>query len=342
MSILNTMTNEILSAQTLLKDTNISILDAARLIRNALDVKSNATTLSDILFCSNIIEAGKRCICKSEMSIQSGFSIYLETKSHLRLESRRDLKYLGNRLMKFNSKFAKINFSELYLTDCEKWLSETFLTPSQFNKGRIFLHGLFEFAMRREWCNKNIVKLIARKKIVEKEIKPLILPQINKLLHTAKECGNHDCLSAVALLTLAGIRPREVSRLKWHDIDLSENTITVRSICSKTGGVRQVEICPSLKNLLKEKNNLSNLYICPKNWQRRWRSIRNNAGFKGVWIQDILRHTYASYHAKHFRDLPRLQLNMGHRDQRLLHSRYINMSNIKNSDAEKFFNKELS
>ena len=137
----------------------------------------------------------------------------------------------------------------------------------------------------------------------------------------------------------AGVRPREVHRLTWKDIDLEENSITIHSLCSKTGGVRQVEICSSLKRLLAPfANGKKNEKVCPKNWQKRWRDIRNDSGFKNVWVQDILRHTYASYHAKRFKDLPRLQLNMGHYDLSLLRSRYVNMRGISHTDARDFFN----
>ena len=46
--ILNTMTNEIVSANTLLERKGISILDAARLICNALDCLPKNSTLSPI------------------------------------------------------------------------------------------------------------------------------------------------------------------------------------------------------------------------------------------------------------------------------------------------------
>ena len=200
------------------------------------------------------------------------------------------------------------------------------------------LHGLFEFALKREWCDKNPIKHIERRKIVEREIIPLSYTQAESLLKSAKAPKNSECLPAVGLLLLAGIRPREVRRLKWKDIDLEENLITVRSQCSKTGGVRHVEILPALRRILVECQKGEESCICPPNWRRKWKNIREISGFKGVWVQDVLRHTYASYHAKKFRDLPRLQVNMGHRDLSLLCSRYINMRGISNVEAESFFN----
>ena len=135
---------------------------------------------------------------------------------------------------------------------------------------------------------------------------------------------------------LAGIRPREAKRLLWQDIDLEENSITVRSLCSKTGGVRHVEICPNLKDILSDSDKAQQ-EICPLNWDRKWKDIRDDSGFRGRWIQDVLRHTYASYYAKYYRNLSSLQLNMGHRDQSLLRSRYINMHGISTSNAKAFF-----
>lgn len=78
--------------------------------------------------------------------------------------------------------------------------------------------------------------------------------------------------------------------------------------------------------------------MSPPNWRRKWKNIREKSGFKDTWVQDVLRHTYASYFAKRFKNLPRLQLNMGHHDLSLLRSRYINMRGISNLEATSFFN----
>ena len=339
MGIINTMDKEIISAKSLLRGTNISLLDAARLVRNILDALPKNSSIEPIQFCAKVIEVGKRNIRSKEMRFSEGFFLYLQTKGDLRPDSLKDIRYLGRRLLKSNPELSKCNFSEFNVSECEKWLSQTFSTPSQFNKARTMLHGLFEFALRLEWCDKNPVTLIERRRIIEKEITPLAFPQIKNLIKTAKMPKHKECLPAIGLLMFAGIRPREVHRLTWEDIDLKENSITIHSLCSKTGGVRQVEICSSLKRLLAPfANGQKNERVCPKNWQKRWRDIRNDSGFKNVWVQDILRHTYASYHAKRFKDLPRLQLNMGHYDLSLLRSRYVNMRGISHTDARDFFN----
>ena len=331
------MNTEYISAKRILTGTDVSVLDAARIAKNILDAKPKNFALTDLQFCAKVIEVGLRHIRTMEMSLADGFALYLKSKQYLRPDSIRDIRCIGNRLLRTNPELGKRNFSELSVSECEEWLNAAFHTNPQFNKARTMLHGLFEFALRREWCDKNPIKRIERKKVVEKEIQPLKLSETKRLIKTAQ---NESPVYAVvvALLVYTGIRPREVRRLTWRDIDTEEKTITVRSQCSKTGGVRQVEIPPVLNRLLITHNPENTSYICPTDWQRRWRKIRDNSGFRGRWVQDVLRHTYASFHAKNYADLPRLQLNMGHRDQSLLRSRYINMHGISRAEAKSFFN----
>ena len=271
------------------------------------------------------------------MSVSKGFALYLESKQHLRKDSFNDIRYLGNRLSRAKPELVERNFSELTVAECEEWLNAAFHTDNQFNKARTMLHGLFEFALRREWCDKNPIKRIARRKVVEKEIQPLKLSETKRLIKNAQR-ESPNCAVVAALLVYTGIRPREVRRLTWRDIDTEEKTITVRSQCSKTGGVRQVEIPPVLNRfLIAHSSEFKEGKICPTDWQRRWRKIRDNSGFRDRWVCDVLRHTYASFHAKRYTDLPRLQLNMGHRDLSLLRSRYVNMYGISRADAKCFF-----
>ena len=332
------MNTDYISAKRILTGTDVSVLDAARIAKNILDAKPKNFVLTNLQFCAKVIEVGLRHIRTKEMPLADGFALYLKSKQHLCPDSIRDIRCIGNRLLRTKPELARRNFSELSASECEEWLNTAFHTNPQFNKARAMLHGLFEFALRREWCDKNPIKRIERKKVVEKEIQPLKLAETKRLIKTAQRESPVYAVVA-ALLVYTGIRPREVRRLTWRDIDTEEKTITVRSQCSKTGGVRQVEIPPVLNRvLIAHSRELKEEKICPTDWQRRWRKIRDNSGFRGRWVQDVLRHTYASFHAKNYADLPRLQLNMGHYDVSLLRSRYVNMRGISNTDARNFFN----
>lgn len=331
------MNNTLSLAEHLLHGVDVSLVDAARLVRQILDLKPEGSPLTDLVYCSSLIQAGLKHRHVQPKCVQEGFALYLEAKQHLRSDSYRDVRYLGSRLMGARPDFAKTCFSTLSLEDCEQWLSDAFETDSQFNKGRAMLHGLFQFAECREWCARNPIQNVAKKRVVEKEIRPLSLPEAQRLLEESTRLGRGECLPAVALLLWAGLRPMELQRLCWGDIDLVEASITIRAHCSKTGGVRQVDICPPLKSCLQSYVAEPTQRICPRNWRNKWRAIRNAAGFNGCWVQDVLRHTFATYHAKRYKNMALLQSLMGHRDQSLLRSRYVNMQGVTREDAVNFF-----
>ncbi|MFI3243510.1 MAG: hypothetical protein R3Y56_04590, partial [Akkermansia sp.] len=229
------MNDELHIAKVMLKDSGISVLDAVRLVRQILDFKGAGVSLKAMPFCSQVIQVGLAHWQRLEMRVKEGFERYVATKGHLRADSLRDIKYLGGRLLRLCPELGERHFSELSRGDCERWLSAAFTTPSQFNKGRALLHALVEFALRHEWCSRNAVKLVPKKRIVEQEIKPLSMPESQALLREAKRVGDGSCAAGVGLLLWAGLRPTELRRLRWGDIDWAEASLTVRAQCSKTG-----------------------------------------------------------------------------------------------------------
>ncbi len=337
---MNTMSDDLQLAQVMLRDSGVTLLDAARLVRHILDFCPRGQ--GAMVFCSKVVQAGLSQRHLKEMKVRQGFELYMATKGHLRAASRHDLLYLARRIFRVCPQLAEANFCDVSLSDCERYLGECFTTSSQFNKGRMMLHGLFRFAMMREWCDRNVVSLIPKKRVVEQEIRALSLPEAQRLVAVSEQREFVTCSAGVALLVWAGLRPAEVRRLRWRDIDLKEKSITVRATCSKTGGVRQVDICGALAASLSQyKKNFAptnETPICPTDWPQKWRHIRDSAGFKGRWVQDVLRHTFASYHAKHYKDMALLQWNMGHRDQSLLRARYVNLQGITRNAAARYFN----
>lgn len=328
------MQNEFQAAESLLRETQISVLDAARLIRNALDYAGNSGK-DNLQYCREVIECGTRHIGKisRKMTVGAAFEEYLKTKKSLKKESLRDIKYLGNRILKHFDNNRLI--SAISTEECSKLLEETFTTPSQYNKGRTMLHGFFNYAVKMKWCAENPISEIQPKKVVEREILPLSIGQIQRLLKYALDEPYCDCAAAVGIMLWAGIRPKEVSRLTWKDVDLDERVIVVRHRNSKTGGTRHIDICPPLRYWLEKIKN-RNGQICPKNWIRKWQSLRVAAGFEH-WTQDVLRHTFATYNLKRFHNLPKLQSEMGHTDLSLIRTRYVNMGSITKAEAKCFF-----
>ncbi len=208
-------------------------------------------------------------------------------------------------------------------------------TPRQQHKFRVILHGVMEYCRRRQWCISNPVALLQSPFLVEEPIHPLSWEALKRLLKLARDPQHRACMPPLGLMLWAGIRPAEVTRLRWQDIDWEESVISLRPVHSKTGGCRHVQLQPVLRRWLRQAEEGRGL-ICPPNWPRRWRALRDAAGLI-PWRQDVLRHTFASYHAKHFHDFPRLQEDMGHRSAALLRTRYLSMQGITAALARRFW-----
>ena len=130
----------------------------------------------------------------------------------------------------------------------------------------------------------------------------------------------------------AGIRPHEVARLSWAQVDLQERAIYILPRHSKTGGARRVTIHKPLLRILRAHKHADGETICPANWLHHWRELRRKAGWNAParrWPQDALRHTFASYHLSHFRSFAELQLEIGHRDATLLRTRYLDLRGVQ-------------
>ncbi len=96
----------------MLGGAKVSAFDSIRFVKNILDAKPKDSKLTDAQFILKVIEVGLRNIRNTEKSFEDGFKIYLESKQHLRPDSIRDIRCIGNRLIHTNPELARRNFSK--------------------------------------------------------------------------------------------------------------------------------------------------------------------------------------------------------------------------------------
>lgn len=238
------------------------------------------------------------------------------------------------RLMRCVPGLAQCSVQSIGRAECARMISMV-ETQRQQHKLRIILHGVFEYCRRQEWCLVNPVSSLVPPVLQENEVVPLSWDSLRRLLRIVRLPRYRSCMAALGLMLWAGVRPIEVTRLSWADLDWEESVVTMRPFHSKTGGIRHIEMLPVLRAWLCE-SGVREGAICPPNWERRWRSVRGAAGLI-PWQQDVLRHTFASYHAKHFHDFLRLQEDMGHRSAALLRTRYLSMRGVTAAHAALFW-----
>ncbi len=327
------------TAQSLLAGLPLHPEDAARLTLEMLEelqLDSAELTRTQLLArLRRLIRVGLRTLNEEEATVPFAEAAWKSVEARVAAGRRpvtlRDLRYMLRRLLRIPG-LAERPLRAMRPRECRELLTNSFgHTPSGFRKARAILHSVFAFGRQQGWCDANPVDCIACPSVAEKEILPLGEAEIERLERTSRQPEHAPMRLSLHLMLYCGIRPTEVRRLRPADFNWDEGTVRIRPSASKTGGGRVVPL-----RLRRSARRVPMNPILPRDWEKRWRALRRAAGFSH-WVPDVLRHTFASYHAAHFRNLPALQLEMGHRDCSLLRSRYVNAAGITRAAAARFF-----
>ncbi len=320
----------------LLRALPLSAEDAVRLVLELVEgLRLGAASLEhDELMerLRGILRLGVEAAREREHTVSFSVAAWqsVEARAGRRPVTLRDLRYYINRLLKVPG-LAERPLRAMKTGECRRMLQAVFgHSPHSFRKARAILHSVFSYGIQQEWCDHNPVDHVAAPFVAEREIHPLAQDAIERLENAVRQPQHAAMQLPLHLMLYCGVRPTEVQRLRDDDIDWQEGVVRIRPVVSKTGGGRLVPLrFPHTPAAALSAS-------IPRGWVRRWRELRREAGFTR-WVPDVLRHTFASYHAAHFRDLPALQLEMGHRDCSLLRSRYVSVAGVSRRSAARFF-----
>ncbi len=284
-----------------------------------------------------IMRAGIASVRDAEQTVSFAQAVRasLEARKHRRPSTLADLRSYTGRMVR-HADWAERPLRTISVQQCRDMLAAVFgHSPHVFRKAQAILHSIFAYGRRQQWCNANPAEAVERPPLHEQRIEILTPPQIKSLLRACDAPEFSPIAPSVKLMLWCGIRPGEVQRLRWKDIDAREGVVYIDPCHSKTGGARAVPLRGAARMLSRQPEQ-EDVRIAPNNWARLWRRVRLRAGLR-TWQQDALRHTFASLHLKYFHNPPQLQEEMGHRDSRLLRTRYLNMRNLTSSAAQRFF-----
>ena len=171
--------------------------------------------------------------------------------------------------------------------DVETWMaqfSSAWTRQTWLNR----LSTLFSFAVRRGHISANPCDRIER---VTTDCAPpkILTPAQSQLLLNI--VPNH-CRAYLILGLFAGIRPEEIMRLDWSDINLETRTAKVDG---KTRRRRIVPLEPRAVALLADCPLRSGQVSPSASTVRRFKELGRAALGLSRWPQDLLRHTFASY-----------------------------------------------
>ena len=178
--------------------------------------------------------------------------------------------------------------SDFTAAEIETWLNQF---PSAGYRATWLnrISTLFAFAVRRDFILKNPCDKIERITIDRAAPKILSPAQVEILLSVTPTV----CRAYVILGTFAGIRPDELLKMDWQDVNLETKTATVND--AKTRRRRIVNLVPRAVALLAG-CPLRRGAIAPSNSTvRRFKRRACAALGLKAWPKDLLRHTAASY-----------------------------------------------
>jgi len=171
----------------------------------------------------------------------------------------------------------------------------------------------------RGWCDKETLEEIdPPKNRNDKEISILSPTEALALLRTAQQHYPH-AVASFALALFAGIRPEELKRLEAEDV--TEEGIELSSKITKKGRRRHITLSSTLAAWLKEYP-----FDPVPNWGKVSAAVRRLAGWKvesplldnppkptrGLWPQNVMRHSHASYSIAAGARLETLLFEFGH------------------------------
>jgi integrase len=295
---------EALEAARLLEPYHVSVLDAAREYVRRHEL-----------------------ITKSE-TVANAVKLFLAAKA----EDNLRLRYLGDlssRLSRFARSFGERKLADIFPAEIDRWLRELHQAPLSRNTFHLRLHTLFEYARVRGWVETNPLKDVTRAKVIQGSPGILSVDQTARLLERA----GTETLPYWAIGVFCGLRSAELKRLEWHDVHFEEGLVEVPTTKSKTASRRFVKIQPNFAQWLAPYRGRQGL-ICPDNLYAQLLADRRAAGI-ATWPANGLRHSFASYHLAHFRDVKDLALEMGHTRSEVTFRHYREL--VTPSEAERFW-----
>ena len=238
---------------------------------------------------------------------------------------------LNVRLGRFKKDFGERMAATIKSEEVEDWLDnlkderngETLSRISRSNYART-LSVMFSFAVKRKYATENPFKEISKPTTGTK-------PEVLTVEQTARllEVASPEILPYFAIGAFAGLRASEIERLDWRDIDFEENEIAVTGEGHKSE--RHVDMLQNLREWLLPLRK-HNGKITPDNFRKHFDSARKAAGIV-PWPDNALRHSFGSYHLKHFGNDALTRLQMGHwRDSTVLFGHYRRAVTRRNTE----------
>lgn len=293
------------SAMKVLLPWGVSLATAARFYVESHDARSKAPTLSE------------------------AWDSAIKTRSGLSERYQKNLRSWRNRLPEY---IADKNIVDISPADIAALLDQVTNGSTAWKTGLGILSVVLGDQVKRSTLSKNPCESVESPKVRSTdEVMIFTVKQLKALFAACKDYDKDkdkrcsECAVPFAFLAFAGIRPTELTRLRWEDVKLESDNIRLSGRVTKTGKTRNVRINPTMRAWIETIPDSKRFgRIIPGRWIQKATRVRLEAKLDGRELQDALRHSFGSYLLAVENDINLLRADMGHQHADTFFTHYHN------------------
>ena len=319
------LAEDALRASDVLRSTPYTLFDAARLVAQAQKKLEPYSVCINDAIDEHVAQIERRRRSATVKEVVDQFIANRQAKGKSRLYVRD----LQTRLGRFTSAMGPRIIADITSSDVDHWIQSLKVGPQTQNNFRAVLSAMWTFVVRRGYATANVIQLVDKSSVVRDHVPTFSIEQLGRLLAAAPP----EYVPVLAIGAFAGLRPEEINKLRWEDLDFHERTIRVNASAAKTRKKRFAEISDNLLAWLRPYVGRSGS-VAPPNLQKMRRTTMKAAGIE-KWPQDVLRHSFASAHYAAYKNPAHTALLLGHRDQNMLLTHYRDL--MRPSEAAKYW-----
>jgi len=213
-------------------------------------------------------------------------------------------------------------------TDIDQWAEARGGSKVTINAYASIAHSLLRFYKRGG-------KLKARGNSDEKPPVTWDVKTVQKIMAKAEEHAP-DTVAALAVLFFAGLRPHEMLRLTWNQIDMDAGIIRLTGEDTKTRTMRNVELSDNLRLWLTNYRGSGNVAPSPARYRDQREAVMKKCGLK-EWPVDVARHTFATMHYNAYQNAAATMAQLGHFSNPQMFLRHYKGVPVTAADAAAFW-----
>ncbi len=250
------------------------------------------------------------CTMTADISITEAVTKFLAAKATQRKLRPRTLQDYKSRLKPLADIYGNQSLCSVSRSELETLVFKPGQAADTTNGNRRVLHAFFSWCVAEDYALVNPVAKIATTARDQREPEILTLDEIKLFLRAVMTCKNDMPLAHAILGLFVGLRPEEIARLDWKNVDLEQRLVRIQGDGAKLRQRRVIEIP---ENAIVWLRRCFGQPLAPSGMRREWDKARRTAGFKGSWSRkgdenlkpwppDVVRHTAISFHLAHGKD----------------------------------------